>query len=300
MTIDDMRYVLKIAENGSFTKAARELYISQPTLSQRLQKVEKELGLRLFERNRFGEATPTKAGRRFCTECRHILSHWDSLQDELQEMKGRKQVTLSVPVRTGYELVSGLLDVLAQEAPSITLSLVDHSNHQMEEMIGKGELDYALIRMPNPSLNARKRLLITSFPVVYLREGSPLWEKVCYHPNDPIPYINLAELENEPLVAAPSALEHRTRQWLEALFAQVPGLHPRILHTVPNVNMYDYYAKSGTASYILASQEVPPGTCKLEPEQSLPYETFFVQSERANSEIADVLFHILRRQIRAG
>ena len=54
MTIDDMRYVLKIAECGGFTKAAQELYISQPTLSQRLQKVEKELGIRLFERNRFG------------------------------------------------------------------------------------------------------------------------------------------------------------------------------------------------------------------------------------------------------
>ena len=50
MTIDDMRYVLKIAECGGFTKAAQELYISQPTLSQRLQKVEKELENNDYER----------------------------------------------------------------------------------------------------------------------------------------------------------------------------------------------------------------------------------------------------------
>lgn len=297
MTIDDMRYVLKIMESGSFTKAAQALYISQPTLSQRLQKVEKELGIRLFERNRFGEVTPTKAGHRFCAECKHILSHWDQLQSELQDMNGRRSFTIGIPIRTGYELVAGLMDAFYQEVPGTTLSLVDCPNHQMEELISKGELDYALIRMPSPGLNLHMRFLLSYFPVVYLRQGSPLWEKVYYHAACPTPYIRLEDLEHEPLVAAPSAREHRTRQWLDMLFAQVPGLYPNVVHTVPNINMYDYYAKSGLASYVLASTEVPPGACILEPEQSLPYETFFVQCHRADPKIADTIYRILYRQI---
>ena len=110
----------------------------------------------------------------------------------------------------------------------------------------------------------------------------------------------LEELEHEPLVAAPSSLEHRTRKWLDALFAQIPGLLPKVVHTVPNINMYDYYAKSGTASYILASREIPSGACRMEPDQALPYETYFVQSRRADSKTADILFRILDRQINHG
>ena len=300
MTIDDMRYVLKIAECGGFTKAAQELYISQPTLSQRLQKVEKELGIRLFERNRFGEAAPTEAGQRFCAECKHILSHWDRLQQELQEMKGKRRFTLGIPIRTGFELVSGLMDALAAVDPNIVLSLVDCANYQMEEMLDKGELDYALIRMPNQSMHLQKRLLVKYLPAVHLREGSPLWDKIYYHPDEPFAYIRLEELEHEPLVAAPSSLEHRTRKWLDALFAQIPGLLPKVVHTVPNINMYDYYAKSGTASYILATREIPSGACRMEPDQALPYETYFVQSRRADSKTADILFRILDRQINHG
>ena len=68
MTMNDIRNILAIAEHGRITKAAHALYISQPSLSQCLQKVENELGVRLFERNRFGECKPTEAGRIFIEE----------------------------------------------------------------------------------------------------------------------------------------------------------------------------------------------------------------------------------------
>lgn len=297
MTIDDMRYILKIAEQGSFTKAARALFITQPTLSQRLQKVENELGIRLFERNRFGEVTPTKAGRLFCAECGHILSHWQRLQEDLQDLKGRKNITMGIPVRTGYDTIAGLQDALAQEMPDVTISFVDCPNYQMEELITKGELDLALIRMPTAGSNFRMRLLFSNRPGVMLRKGSPLREKIYYHPGDPVPYISLAELETEPLVAAPASREHRTRLWLDTLFAQIPGLHPRVLYTVPNINMYEHYAKSGTASYILPLQKLRDGMCQLEPEFNLPYGNYLVQSEKADPEVADAVYRILMKRI---
>ncbi len=298
MTIDDMRYVLKIAEQGSFTKAAQALFISQPTLSQRLQKVENELGIRLFERNRFGEVTPTKAGRRFCAECSHILSHWQRLQEDLQNMKGQKYLTMGIPVRTGFDMVSGLLDALLAELPNVTMTFVDRANYQMEEAITKGELDLALIRMPTPGSNFRMRPLVSYPPAVQLRKDSPLWEKIHYHPGDPTPYIHLADLEHEPLVAAPSAREHRTRLWLDTLFAQIPGLYPRVLYTVPNISMYEHYAKNGTASYVIPMGKLREGMCRLEAELSMPYETYLVQSSKADPDVADAVYRILAQQLK--
>lgn len=295
MTIDDMRYVLKIAEHGTFTKAAHALFITQPTLSQRLQKVENELGVRLFDRNRFGEVTPTEAGSRFCTECSHILAHWEHLQEDLRRLQGHKSVTMGVPVRTGFETVAGLPEALAEVLPNVTLSFVDFPNYRLEEMIAKGELDLALIRMPNPNANLRFRVLFNTFPGVRLREGSPLWEKIYYIDDDPVPYIHLKDLEHEPLVAAPASKEHRTRLWLDTLFAQVPGLRPRVLYTVPNINMYEYYAKNGSASYFKSLRELSPGMCRIEPEYELSYPHCLVQSEKCDPEIADAVFKILKR-----
>lgn len=130
MTMNDIRNILAIAEHGRITKAAHALYISQPSLSQCLQKVENELGVRLFERNRFGECKPTEAGRIFIGEGTEILVRWKSMVDHLHGQKEKKDFTIGIPIRTGMEVVKGLLDVLEQEIPDITVSFVDKPNYR--------------------------------------------------------------------------------------------------------------------------------------------------------------------------
>lgn len=297
MNIDDMRYMLKIAEQGSITKASEVLFITQPTLSQRLQKVENELGTRLFERNRFGEVSLTEAGNRFCSECRHILAHWQLLQEGLQALRGRQTLTMGIPVRIGYQLVAGLVDKLEAEYPHISLTFLDHPNYLMEEMVARGELDLALIRLAAPNSNYSLRLLTAPMPIVHLRKGSPLWDKVYYHPDDPVPYIDLRLLENEPLVGPPASRAHRQRLWLDTILAQIPNFHGRILYTVPNVNMYDHYVKSGTASYIFASFRLPEYACRLESEYELPYSLYLVQNKQTDPQAADIIYRILLPQM---
>lgn len=297
MNIDDMRYVLKIAEQGSITKASQVLFITQPSLSQRLQKVENELGVRLFERNRFGEVSLTEAGNLFCSECRNILAHWQRLQEGLQTLKGRQSLTMGIPVRIGYQLVEGLLDELEAEYPSISLTFLDRPNYLMEEMVARGELDLALIRLAAPNSGYSMRPLEKPRPVVHLRKGSPLWEKVYYHPNDPTPYIDLRLLENEPLVAPPVSRAHRSRLWMDAILAQIPNLHGRVLYTVPNIKMYDYYVKNGTASFISASLQLPEYACRLEPEYELPYTLYLVQNKQVDAQAADAIYRILFRRM---
>lgn len=297
MNIDDMRYILKIAEQGNISNAAKILFITQPTLSQRLQKVESELGVRLFERNRFGEVSPTEAGNLFCSGCRHILSHYDYLREELQEICGRQTLSFGIPVRIGYELVEGLPEELKKISPHISLSYLDRPNYLLEEMTARGELDLALIRMATPNHNYIMRSLYEPRPVVHLRKGSPLWNQVTYHPGNPMPYIDLRLLEEEPLVAPPVSRAHRSRLWLDTLLAQIPNFHKNVLYTVPNIKMFDYYVKSGAASFISADIQVPEYACRLEPQYELPYTLYLVQNKQTNKETADIIYDILYRQM---
>lgn len=294
MTIDDMRYILKIAEFGSITKASQALFITQPTLSQRLSKVETELNLHIFDRSRFGQVTLTEVGEKFCGECTAILSRWGRLQEDLHKLQEQKNIKIGIPLRTGFSMVEGLLDALSDKGDKISLTYVDCSNFQMEEMIALGQIDLAIIRMPSQSLMCRKRLLADYYPAIYLRKNSPLWDKLYYHKGEEVPYIDLALLGQEPLVAAPSAKEHRIRLWLDTLFAQVPNLHPRVIHTVPNISMYNHYVNKGMASYILPRRDFSGASCRLEPEYNFTYSTYLVQSDTVDPKIADLIFDTIR------
>lgn len=295
MTMNDIRNILAIAEHGRITKAAHALYISQPSLSQCLQKVENELGVRLFERNRFGECKPTEAGRIFIEEGTEILVRWKSMVVHLHGQKEKKDFTIGIPIRTGMEVVKGLLDVLEQEIPDITVSFVDKPNYVMEEMVSNGELDMALVRMATPSSGYTIRKLYDLLPAVNLRKGSPLWEKLEYRGANPVPYINLRLLAEEPLVAPPKTKEHRARVFIEKLFAQIPGLTPNIRYTVPNLAMYDRFIQNGTASCVLSVSKIPPNMCQLEPEYALPYSQNFIYGKRTDKEVAEKIYQILYR-----
>lgn len=73
MTFNDLRYIVVIAEENSITKAADKLYMTQPALSQYLKKVEKELGVLIFERTTTG-VRPTAEGVQFLAFAKNVLN----------------------------------------------------------------------------------------------------------------------------------------------------------------------------------------------------------------------------------
>ena len=74
MNLQQMKYVLSIATHGTFSKAAQELYLTQPTLSNEIKKLEKEIGINIFQRGKTG-AVLTEDGREFL-EIRLSQSYW--------------------------------------------------------------------------------------------------------------------------------------------------------------------------------------------------------------------------------
>ena len=81
MNLQQMKYVVMIAEQGSFSRASQVLYITQPTLSNEVKKLEKELGITIFSRNKHG-AQVTDAGREFLEYARGIIEQFQCVQNK--------------------------------------------------------------------------------------------------------------------------------------------------------------------------------------------------------------------------
>lgn len=95
MNITQLEYFKTVAECGSFSAAAAKLFVSQPTLSISVKKLEEELGLTLFVRNSKGFAL-TKAGKRMLTHAGTILDGLKEMQNEAQSLRFKKDSYLSL------------------------------------------------------------------------------------------------------------------------------------------------------------------------------------------------------------
>ena len=90
MTLQQLKYMITVAEKGSITEAAKTLYISQPSLSEAIKEVEKEAGITIFIRRRSG-AVPTKEGMEFLGYARQVLEQMDILNSRYIDYGTAKQ-----------------------------------------------------------------------------------------------------------------------------------------------------------------------------------------------------------------
>ena len=97
MNLKDIEYMIKIAEKKNFSTAAKELYITQPALSQTIQKLENELNAKLFARKRNGVIL-TDAGRLFLQEAQTILYHLECLKRNMQNAGSLEVRTLRIGI----------------------------------------------------------------------------------------------------------------------------------------------------------------------------------------------------------
>ncbi len=90
MTLNQIRYIITIAEQGAFSRAAEQLYISQPSLTEAVKEAEKELGFALFNRGNKG-VTPTAEGAEFIKYARHAYSQFEALEERFIGGKNYKK-----------------------------------------------------------------------------------------------------------------------------------------------------------------------------------------------------------------
>ncbi|MBQ7516524.1 MAG: LysR family transcriptional regulator [Schwartzia sp.] len=123
MNTKQMEYILELAQTGNFSRAAENLFISQPTLTYQIKVVEDELGFLLFERSGRG-AMLTPAGAQFCTTLRNIKSELKRATEQGQNFSARYRLDISIglPLRSAIYFLPQAIETFEKEHPGVSVT----------------------------------------------------------------------------------------------------------------------------------------------------------------------------------
>jgi LysR family transcriptional regulator, hydrogen peroxide-inducible genes activator len=177
MTLTELKYVLAVVRERHFGRAAEACFVSQPTLSVAIKKLEDELGVALFERGG-GELGITPAGQRVAEQAAHIFE----LVDGIKSLAAEAKDDLQGPLKLGaiYTIAPYLLPELIPQlhaiAPHMPLLLEENYTRVLTEKLKKGDLDAMIIATPvdDPSLLA---LPLYEEPFVVAIPAEHPWKK---------------------------------------------------------------------------------------------------------------------------
>lgn len=201
MDFRELQYILKIAEEKSFSKAAQKLFIAQPSLSQYVQKLEQQLGVKLFDRATI-PLQLTYAGELYIETAKNILDLKDQLTKQMEDIanlkKGRLVIGLS-PLRSTY-IMPKVLPTFYKNFPGIEVILVEDNSSALEKMAMKGTIDIALMTLPIEESLFDYETIFTEEILIAIPPEHPLKEKIIDDKQGSRPKIKLSELCNESFI----------------------------------------------------------------------------------------------------
>lgn len=151
MRLEELRSFEAVARLGHFTRAADELFLTQPSLSRQIQSLESDLGATLFQRDRTGVAITT-AGEALLPIARRMLSDADAARYEMDELAGlrRGRIRLGAPPTLCVSVVAEVIAEFRRAHPGVDLHITEAGSHALVDALSEGALDLALtITRPN-------------------------------------------------------------------------------------------------------------------------------------------------------
>jgi len=152
MDLKQLEYFVRVAELGSFTRAAIALDVAQPALSRQVRLLEVELRQNLLTRNGRG-AVPTEAGKLLLAHGRGILHQVERAREELGRVRGALagRVAVGLPTSLARVLTVPLTRAFRQQMPDATISIGEGLSVAMQESLVNGRLDIAVLYNAQPS-----------------------------------------------------------------------------------------------------------------------------------------------------
>ncbi|MFA6615408.1 MAG: LysR substrate-binding domain-containing protein, partial [Hydrogenophaga sp.] len=151
MDLKQLEYFVRVAELGSFTRAAQALDVAQPALSRQVRLLEVELRQNLLLRNGRG-ATPTEAGKLLLAHGRGILHQVERAKEELGRVRGALagRVAIGLPPSMARALTVPLIRLFRERLPEASLSITEGLSTTMQEWLLNGRLDIAVLYNAQP------------------------------------------------------------------------------------------------------------------------------------------------------
>ena len=208
-TLHQLKVFEATARNSSFTKAAEELFITQPTVSTQVKQLTKAVGLPLFEQ--IGKRLHlTEAGGALLATCQEIFERLDNFEMTVADLKGTRQGRLKLGViTTAKYFIPRLLGSFCQQYPGIDIALEVTNHQKLEERMLNNEDDLYIVSQPTEDIDLCWEPFAENPIVVIARKD---------HPLAGMPNIPITRLNDEPFIMRETG--SGTRQAVQRLFTE--------------------------------------------------------------------------------
>jgi DNA-binding transcriptional LysR family regulator len=192
-TLQQLKYLIAVADHGSVSAAARSLYVSQPGISAAVSHLEEVFGIQCFVRHHAKGVTLTAAGKSFIVEAREVLERASNLQRRARELTETITGKLNIGCFStiGPFFLPRILERFEEQHPGVATTIFDGTAESLTRRLRSGIIEVALMYDLSLDSSFRKIHLLELKPYVLL----PNTHRLAQHP-----YVKLRELLDEPLV----------------------------------------------------------------------------------------------------
>ena len=185
MTLTELKYVVALAQERHFGRAAQKCFVTQPTLSLALAKLEDELGVKLFERNK-NEVLLTSRGQAIVEQARRVLDEVNKIPHLARG--GQDQLAGSLRLGTiptiGPYILPDLIPILRKRAPQMPLVIEENLTGNLAPMLRDGELDVLIIALPFALPGVKTEVVYEEPFSVVVPEGHPWGSRKAVKPSE--------------------------------------------------------------------------------------------------------------------
>jgi len=178
MTITQLKYVLAVAEHKNFTLAAEKCFVTQPTLSMQIQKIEEELNIQIFDRTK-KPIQLTDIGQKIVSQAKNIVNEADRIQDIVEQQKGfiGGEFRLGIIPTIMPTLLPMFLNNFIKKYPKVKLIIEELNTEEIITKLKNGNLDAAIAATPLEDEKIKEIVLYFEPFVAYIPENNAVFQK---------------------------------------------------------------------------------------------------------------------------
>lgn len=254
MTQKELLYVKTIAEEKSISKAAKKLYITQPSLSQSIQRIEETLGTNLFMRTTRGLIL-TYAGERYYQLATNILKMYEDFEIEISDINNLKtgKVNIGITRHLATYVLPLVLPAFKEICPFIDVYIFEKNSTELEASLLLGEVDFTIMHEPTKSNSSQINYepLINDPFLLAISPDHPLIKEAIEVPGHEYPLIDLQLFANEPFIMLDK--QQRIRQVVDSIFSK-GNIEPKTILTLKNFETAKRLAAEGLGATFVPFQ----------------------------------------------
>lgn len=185
MTLTQIEYIVAVDRHGSFVTAAEKCFVTQPTLSMQIQKLEEELGIKIFDRNHH-PILATDMGKKILDQAKKVIFERDKIEELITAQKDDLigSLTIGIIPTIAPCIVPRTLKSFVTKYKNLDITITEMNTNQIIEKLKIGELDFGILSTPLYEKSLKETILYYEPYVVYAAKNHNLLTKKQLVPDD--------------------------------------------------------------------------------------------------------------------